>query len=258
MSHKPLRRSSCHVLSETNMASSNHSNNDPASIQSIASTAISHIQQLVSLVEQRPTAASTSSNELQVATPRAGTALEELRRRFPTVSARSSRNAATGRYERSNTFRPYPNVRRTVGRPLTSETVSKDVVILDFGREKIPTKSEKAELERSGRIISGFDINRKWDAKTLHNEISRLLPGYMEGLYFEIVKNSGGTLIRPNLPAGKDIDAKLLLKSIAPSGWVYLRLLEELPDSFMDPSDNFLFLLLLLKTQVIRVIQACV
>ena len=60
----------------------------------------------------------------------------------------------------------------------------------------------------------------------------------MEGLYFEIVKNSGGTLIRPNLPAGKDIDAKLLLKSIAPSGWVYLRLLEELPDSFMDPSDK--------------------
>ena len=154
MSHKPLRRSSCHVLSETNIASSNHSNNDPASIQSIASTAISHIQQLVSLVEQRPTAASTSSNELQVATPRAGTALEELRRRFPTVSARSSRNAATGRYERSNTFRPYPNVRRTVGRPLTSKTVSKDIVIsLEFGREKIPTKSEKAKLERSGRII---------------------------------------------------------------------------------------------------------
>ena len=98
MSHKPQRRSSCHVLSEANMASSNHSNNDPASIQSIASTAISHIQQLVSLVEQRPTAASTSSNKLQVATPQAGTALEELRRRFPTVSARSSRNAATGRY----------------------------------------------------------------------------------------------------------------------------------------------------------------
>ena len=39
----------------------------------------------------KETAASTSSNELQVATPRAGTALEELRRRFPTVSARSNR-----------------------------------------------------------------------------------------------------------------------------------------------------------------------
>ena len=99
MFHKPLRRSSCHVLSETNMASSNHSNNDPASIQSIASTAISHIQQLVSLVEQRPTAASTSSNELQVATLRAGTALEELGRRFPAVSARSSTGSPSSKYE---------------------------------------------------------------------------------------------------------------------------------------------------------------
>ena len=94
------------------------------------------------------------SNELQVATPRTGTALERLPRRFPKVSARSSRNAETGRYERSNTFRPYPNVGRTVGRPLTSKTVSKDIVIsLELGREKIPTKSEKAKLERSGRII---------------------------------------------------------------------------------------------------------
>ena len=61
----------------------------------------------------------------------------------------------------------------------------------------------------------------------------------MERMYFEIVKNSGGTLTRPNLSAGKDIDAKLLLKSIAdPSGWVHLTLLEELLDSFMDPSDK--------------------
>ena len=137
------------------MAPSNNSNNDPASILPIASTAISHIQHLVSLVEQRPTTASMCSNELQVATPRTGTALEGLRRRFPKVSARSSRNAATGSHERSNTFRPYPNVRRTVGRPLTSKTISKDIVILEFGREKIPTKSEKAELERSRRIIRG-------------------------------------------------------------------------------------------------------
>ena len=88
----------------------------------------------------------------------------------------------------------------------------------------------------------GFDINRKWDNKTLHNEISRLLPAYVEIIYFEILKNSGGTLIRPNLPAGKDIDAKLLLKSIAdPSGWVHLRMLGELLDSFMDPSDKKTF-----------------
>ena len=59
----------------------------------------------------------------------------------------------------------------------------------------------------------------------------------MEGLYFEIVKNSGGTLLRPNIQAGKEIDSKLLLQSIAPSGWIYSRLLEELP-SMIDPSDK--------------------
>ena len=49
-------------------------------------------------------------------------------------------------------------------------------------------------------------------------------------------------LIRPNLSEGKDIDAKLLLKSIAdPPGWVHLTLLEELLDSFMDPSDKKTF-----------------
>ena len=68
-------------------------------------------------------------------------------------------------------------------------------------------------------------MNRKGDAKKLHSELSYLLTGEMEGTYFEIVKNSGGTLLQTNLPAGKDIDSKskLLLKSIAPSGCVYLR-----------------------------------
>ena len=59
----------------------------------------------------------------------------------------------------------------------------------------------------------------------------------MEGMYFEIVKNCGGTLLRPNLPREKEIDSKLLLKSIAPSGCSYLRILEELP-SMLDPSDK--------------------
>jgi len=110
-------------------------------------------------------------------------------------------------------------------------------MILEMGREKIPLKAEKPDFERSGRIISGVDIDRKWDATKLHQELAKLLTGEMEGLYFEIVKNSGGTLIRPNIQAGKEIDSKLLLKSIAPSGWIYLRLLEELP-SMTDPSDR--------------------
>ena len=59
-------------------------------------------------------------------------------------------------------------------------------------------------------------------------------------MYFEIVKNYGGTLLRPNLHLGKEIDSKLLLKSIAPSGCLYLRLLEELPASMLDLSDILL------------------
>jgi len=102
-------------------------------------------------------------------------------------------------------------------------------MILEMGREKIPTKAENSDLERSGRIISGIDIDRNWNAKKLHQELAKLLTGEMEGWYFKIVKNSGGTLLRPNIQAGKEIDSKLLLKSIAPSGWIYLRLLEELP-----------------------------
>ena len=69
-------------------------------------------------------------------------------------------------------------------------------MILEMGREKIPMKAEKPDLERSGRIISGVDIDRKWDAKKLQQELAKLLTGEMEGLYFEIVKNSGGTLLR--------------------------------------------------------------
>jgi len=96
-------------------------------------------------------------------------------------------------------------------------------MILEMGRAKIPTKAEEPDLERSGRIISGVDIDRKWDTKKLHHELAKLLTGEMEGFYFEIVKNSGGTLLRPNIQAGKEIDSKLLLKSMAPSGWIHLR-----------------------------------
>lgn len=167
----------------------------------------------------------------------ANSALAELQRRFLTVSrgrATANRDPVSGRHRRpsNSTSRPYPtvqNVRRSAGQPLASEIVSKDVMILEMGREKIPTKAENSDLERSGRIISGIDIDRNWNAKKLHQELAKLLTGEMEGWYFKIVKNSGGTLLRPNIQAGKEIDSKLLLKSIAPSGWIYLRLLEELP-----------------------------
>ena len=215
----------------------------PQEVKEIAQAAIDSINQLTSLIEHRPSSTRIASNAHQATTSGttsicqtqpAYSVLTELQRRFPTVSR--------GRYRQpsNSSLRPYPviqNVRRSAGQPLASEIVSKDVMILEMGREKIPTKVEKPELERSGRIISGIDIDRKWDTKKLHQELAKLLTGEMEGLYFEIVKNSGGALLRPNIQAGKEIDSKLLLKSIAPSGWIYLRLLEELP-SMIDPSDK--------------------
>ena len=223
-------------------------------IQSVAQTAIDSINKLVCLVEQRgapnPEAAQSRRSSIEPETSadsttaiRSVNALDELRRRFPTRSRRGGpfrvRDQRTGRYERSSASFPYTStsVRRSVGRPLASDIVSKDVIIVEIGREKIPTGSEKPQLESSGRIVTGFDINRKWDSETLHNELSKLLIGRMEGMHFEIVKNCSGTLLRPNLPRGKEIDSKLLLKSIAPSGCLYLRLLEELP-SMLDPTDR--------------------
>ena len=182
-------------------------------VKEIAQAAIDSINQLTSLIAHGPTnntehrtnigrQPTTSETTFVRQTRPTNSALTELQRRFPTVSR--------GRYRRTSdsSSRPYPvvpNVRRPAGRPLASEIVSKDVMILEMGREKIPTKAEKLDLERSGRIISGVDIDRKWDAKKLQQELAKLLTGEMEGLYFEIVKNSGGTLLRPNIQAGKEI-----------------------------------------------------
>ena len=138
--------------------------------------------------------------------------------------------------------------RRRVGRPTTNDFVAKDVLILDAGKKKLPTKAEKVELEKNRRVISGFDIDRKWDASNLQLQLSNLLTGELTGISFEIVKNCSGTLVTPNIPVGKEIDAKLLLKSIAPAGCVYIRLLEELQscsDPFNEqdeiPMDNTIF-----------------
>lgn len=177
-------------------------------------------------------------------------ALTELRSRFPTVSSRgrgTSRDLISWRSKNANKSRgssssdPYSRNRnpRRAGRPSTNDLVAKDVVILDAGKDKIPTKPEKVELERNGRIVSGVDIDRRWDANILQQQLSTLLAGELEGMGFEIVKNCSGTLVKPNIRAGKEIDAKLLLKSIAPGGYVYIRLLEELlPMGLCDPFDE--------------------
>ena len=112
--------------------------------------------------------------------------------------------------------------------------MSKDVVVIEYGHDRVPSKAEKAELEKSNRVISGFEVCRDWRAKQLKKELAALLKGTeMEGFCFEIVKNCSGTLVSPNIPRGRRIDSILLLKSIAPTGCIYVGLLE-LPDEGTD------------------------
>ena len=69
----------------------------------------------------------------------------------------------------------------------------------------------------------------------LERELAALLKGtQMEGFCFETMKNCSGTLVALNIPSGRRIDRKLLLKSIAPTGCGCIRLLAELPDESDD------------------------
>ncbi len=126
--------------------------------------------------------------------------------------------------------------------------MTKDVVVVEMGCKRVPKKIKKVELEKDGKVISGFDVNRTWDATQLHNELASLLCGETNEADFEIVKKSSGTLLKPNIPNGKKIDAKLLLKSIAPSGSIYLRLLYKNDPSASDSSDECLQVSLFLST----------
>lgn len=213
-------------------------------LRKIAQNAINSINEITKVIDNpranvSPVPASGNSS------------LNELQRRFPTAAAAAQRSRSTsGRYQPTSTstrVRPYPapqnNTRRSrsAGRPLASDTVTRDVVVVKMASDRIPTKTEKVELEKNGRVVTGFDINRYWDARLLEKELATLLCGSLEGVGFEIMKNSSGTLLRPNIPTGKKIDAKLLLKSIAPSGCIYLRPLYELkrePADDMFPEDD--------------------
>ena len=97
--------------------------------------------------------------------------------------------------------------------------MTKDIDVIEYGHDRVPSKTEKAELEKSKRVISGFEICRGWSATQLEKELAALLKGTeMEGF----VKNCSGTLVPPNIPSGCRIDSKLLVKSIAPTGCIYI------------------------------------
>ena len=111
---------------------------------------------------------------------------------------------------------------------------------MDFDSEKVPSRSEKPKMEQERRIISGFDIDRRWNAKRLHEELETLLPEpWMITVGFEVVKNSSGRLVKPNITRNKAIDSQLLFRSIAPSGGVYVRLLAGKPSD--DEEDDIIF-----------------
>ena len=128
-----------------------------------------------------------------------------------------------------------PPARRVPGWPTGPPTVTKDVVVIEYGHDRVPSQTEKAKLEKSKWVISGFEVCRDWGAKQLEKELAVLLKGTkMEGFCFEIVKNCSGTLVPPNLPSGRRTDSKLLVKSIALTGCIYIRLVAELPDEGTD------------------------
>ena len=124
----------------------------------IDETAIENITQLTHV--GRTNAPSSISNNSD--SSNLPNALEEPRRRFPTADSSRSREVETQPETLLDTgvqdLHPlrsalYPS-RRAAGRPLESLTVSRDVVITEYRHDRVPSKTEQAQLENSKRVIS--------------------------------------------------------------------------------------------------------
>eukprot|EP00794_Sanderia_malayensis_P002712 gene2712-3135_t len=92
-------------------------------------------------------------------------AVSELRRRFSSAGSAGgggrssfSRNRGHGRA-------------RGAGRPYASGTVRRDIIILRAGENTVPSRNEKAQMERNGCIVTGMDIDRGWNEETLMLEL---------------------------------------------------------------------------------------
>ena len=132
---------------------------------------------------------------------------------------RSSTPTSSGRGRSNSTQR--------VGRP-SNEFAIKDIVIVGLQCEKTPTtRQEKVSLQHRNRVISGFTIDKGWNEKTLYNKVKAQFPEECKDIEFEFVKNISGVLVKPTLASGVRINGNILLKSIASTGAVYVRLLVE-------------------------------
>ena len=113
-------------------------------IRRIAQNAIENINQIRNVIENSP------ANTNTVQTP-INTALNELQRRFPTGSrGRHYQRSRSSETRRSRTTscsagRPYPSAQntrpRSFGRPSASNFVTKDVIVVSIGTERVPTKT---------------------------------------------------------------------------------------------------------------------
>ncbi len=175
-----------------------------------------------------PARPNNSPSQSDPARPRLLNAVTELRRRFPTTAV--SRGARLTPSSASSATRQRA---RSAGRPHASGHATKDIIVLRASEDRVPAKSEKAQLEREGKIITGLHIERSWTHEKLMSVLSALLPQEYQGIGFQIMKNCNGTLVLPNIPPGRKVDANLLFKSIAPASCVYIQLLDDLIDESM-------------------------
>ena len=194
-------------------------------ISEIANNAISEINRISQFVRSTPSSSARSalpsgSESGPSSRHSQGSLLSELQRRFPTTQRSSASTSSSS--TSSNRGRS-----QRVGRP-SNESVIKDIVIVGLQCVKTPTtRQEKISLQRRNRVISGFTIEKGWNEKTLYNRVKAQLPEDCKGIEFEFVKNVSGALMRPTLASRVRVNGNILLKSIASTGAVYVRLLVE-------------------------------
>ena len=221
-------------------------NNNASVVRRIAQEAIRNITELSQLVDaggssdseanfSAPATASVSSRAGQGSSNRRFRSYErpnhvsEVRLRFPTTA---------GSFGREHAGQNRIVVRRRGvggGRPSASATVTQYMVILLVNENTIPLWHEKAQLEKDGRILTGMDIDRGWHEDMLRHELQLALPIGFKNVPFQIMKNCHDSIIPPNIPNGRKIDAALLLRSIAPTGFICVQLMDDpLPDDILE------------------------
>ena len=135
-------------------------------IKKIAEEAIENINKITSLINNR-TLPPPSQN---ASAP--SSAINELQRQFPTLNWNPAQSASPRSSSRRSSSRPHPyhTSASRAGRLVKYSIVTRDVLIIEKGKEIMPTKTEKVEMERKGRVSSGFDVVRSWNAEELHKE----------------------------------------------------------------------------------------